>query len=544
MGGKTDRRAFLKLTTSAAALGAFGALTPQGEAQAQTGSTLTVAWDSDIDSLDPHVFKSVGGYAVECNIYDSVIGWKVQPVAGKAGFSIAQPNEFEGGLVEAWSFENDGKTVVLKVRPNMKFASGHSVDGASLKYSLDRALLSPGYMRFVMPRLLQISKADDIVLRDPMTVAINMKGPTPQPMVLNLLALMNVTAMDPELVKPNATEKDPWAADWAKRNAAGSGPYTLTTNTPGVEVVLEARKDHWTGTPAFQKVVFKFVPNEADRVLLLKRKAIDMVIGRPGLSPRSIKQFENDKDFNVFTAPDTVCNWLAMNQNKKPLDNVKVRQAINYAIPVAAILPNVLLGYGAQMKSPLPALMPGFDGSLSPYKYDLDKAKALMKESGLSTPVTLDLAVRIGWQPHEEAAVWMQRELEKIGFKINITRQTDATFRQLASKGDMQLSIETWQSWVNDPFFHLVPLFHSTSKGTNTAFYNNPALDKLLDENYHEPDSTKRLAAAKQAQQMLLDDAVWGLLWNDNWTRVVRKEITGIAKRWDTFDHFNAMKNG
>jgi len=76
-----------------------------------------------------------------------------------------------------------------------------------------------------------------------------------------------------------------------------------------------------------------------------------------------------------------------------------------------------------------------------------------MKEAGVTTLVTLDLAVRIGWQPHEEAAVWIQRELEKIGFKINITRQTDATFRQLASKGDLQLSIESWQSWVNDPFF-------------------------------------------------------------------------------------------
>ena len=236
MGGKTDRRAFLKLTTSAAALGAFGAL----PALAQTGSTLTVAWDSDIDSLDPHVFKSIGGYAVECNIYDSVVGWKVRPVDGKPGLSQSYPGEFEGGVAQSWSFEDDGKTVVLKVRPGMKFPSGRPVDGTALKYSLDRALLSPGYMRFVMPRILQISKADDIVVRDPMTVAINMKGATPQPLVLNLLALMNVTVLDPELVKPNATEKDPWAADWAKRNAAGSGPYALTTNTPGVEVVLEA----------------------------------------------------------------------------------------------------------------------------------------------------------------------------------------------------------------------------------------------------------------------------------------------------------------
>jgi peptide/nickel transport system substrate-binding protein len=540
MGIKADRRTFLKLSSGvgAAALGGLSA----GQARAQSGQTLTLAWDTDIDSLDPHVFKSVGGYAVQCNIYDPIVSWKVRPVEGVVGLSRSFPNEFEGSIAQSWTFERDGATVVLKIRPGMTFPSGRPVNAAALKYSLDRALQSPGYMRFVMPRMLQISKPDDIEVRDDNTVAVNMKGPTPQPMVLNLLSLMTITALDPELVKPNATEKDPWAADWAKRNPAGSGPYTLAANTPGVEVVLEARKDHWRGVPAFQKVVFKFVPNEADRVLLLKRKAVDLVVGRPGLSPHSIKAFEGDKAFKIVSVPDTTCHWLAMNQTKAPLDNVKVRQAINYAIPVAAIVPNVLMGYGAAMTSPVPALTPGHDGKLSPYKFNLDKARELMKEAGVTTPVTLDLAVRIGWQPHEEAAVWIQRELEKIGFKINITRQTDATFRQLASKGDLQLSIESWQSWVNDPFFHLVPLFHSTSKGTNTAFYANPKLDKLLDENYHEPNADKRLAAAQEAQRIVIEDAVWGMLWYDNWTRVMRADLVGIEKRWDTFERFTAMK--
>ena len=221
--GKTDRRTFLKLSSGvgAAALGGLGAL----PARAQAGKTLTIAWDSDIDSLDPHVFKSVGGYAVQCNLYDSVVAWKVRPIDGKPGLSRSYPNEFEGGVAEAWTFEDDGKTVVLKVRPNMKFPSGRPVDAAALKYSLDRALLSPGYMRFIIPRMLQISKAEDIVVRDPMTVAINMKGPTPQPMVLNLLSLMNMTVLDPELLKPNATEKDPWSADWA--NATRQAPVPI-----------------------------------------------------------------------------------------------------------------------------------------------------------------------------------------------------------------------------------------------------------------------------------------------------------------------------
>ena len=227
---KSDRRTFLKLSTGAGVL-ALGGVAAR-PASAQAASTLTLAWDTDIDSLDPHVFKSVGGYAVQCNLYDPMVSWKVRPVDGTVGLSRSSPNEFEGSIAESWSFERDGATVVLKIRPGMTFPSGRPITAEVIKYSLDRALQSPGYMRFILPRMLQISKPEDIVVRDGSTIAINMKGPTPQQMVLNLLSLMTITALDPELVKPNATEKDPWAADWAKRNPAGSGPYTLAANTP------------------------------------------------------------------------------------------------------------------------------------------------------------------------------------------------------------------------------------------------------------------------------------------------------------------------
>jgi peptide/nickel transport system substrate-binding protein len=90
----------------------------------------------------------------------------------------------------------------------------------------------------------------------------------------------------------------------------------------------------------------------------------------------------------------------------------------------------------------------------------------------------------------------------------------------------------------------MVPLFHSTSKGTNTAFYKNAELDKILDDNYHEPNAEKRLAAAKAAQKIVIDDAVWGMLWYDNWTRVMRNDIVGVEKRWDTFERFGSLKTG
>jgi peptide/nickel transport system substrate-binding protein len=536
---EADRREFLKLT--AATLAATGAALTPNMVAAQGKRTLTVAWDTDIDTLDPASFKSIGGYTVQANLYDSPLMWKVQPVSGKPGLLQSRPGEMEGGIAESWAFEKDGATLLLKIRSGVKFPSGRPVNATAVKYLFDRGLQSPGYMRILFPRLLRVTKPEQIEVRDEHTVAINM--PASSPMTLDTMALINNALLDPAEVKAHATTEDPWATNWMKRNTAGLGPYSLVKNEPGVEVILESRPDHWRGAPYFERVVFKFVPNEADRVLLLKRKAVDIVVGRPGLSPRNVKALEGQAGLKIVSLPDTTCHWVCMNSQKAPFNNVKVRQAINYAIPIQAILPSVLFGYGSEMKSPVPSLTPGHDATASPYKHDIEKAKALMREAGVSgAAIPVDLAVRVGWQPHEQAAVWIQTELEKIGFKVNIVKETDATFRQLASKGDHQLSIESWQSWINDPFYHLFFNFHSSAKGTNTGFYSNPEVDKLIDDNMHERDGAKRIAAAKRVQKILIDDAAWGHLWYDNWTRVMRTDLVGIEKRWDTFERYFNMK--
>src|SRR5512139_3849893 len=130
------------------------------------------------------------------------------------------------------------------------------------------------------------------------------------------------------------------------------------------------------------------------------------------------------------------------------------------------------------------------------------------------------MAIRLGWSPHEQAAIWIQGELEKIGIKVNIVKETDATFRQSMSQGQHEISIESWQSWVNDAFYHLNFNFHTKAKGTNVNFYSNPKVDKLIEENMHEPNLEKRNAASREIQKIVIEDAVWGFLWYDNWTRV------------------------
>ena len=100
-------------------------------------------------------------------------------------------------------------------------------------------------------------------------------------------------------------QKDPWAAEWVKRNTPGSGPTRLVKNSPASRSCWRPPKGYWRPQARFQKVVLKFVPNEADRVLLLKRKAVDLVVGRPGLSPRSIKAFESEQGLQGSSACPT-----------------------------------------------------------------------------------------------------------------------------------------------------------------------------------------------------------------------------------------------
>ncbi len=530
------RREFLVTTGGAAAT-----LAAVRRSEAQSPRTLVVAWDSDIDTLDPASFKTQGGYVTVANCSDAPLSWKVRPIEGTPGLFRSRPGEWDGQIAESWMLEDGGATIVMKIRKGVKFASGRPVTAEAVKYSFDRGLLSPGYMKLIFPTLIQVTSADQFQVRDDSTFAVKMKAASP--MGLDTITLSNNAILDPDEVKAHATKDDPWAAEWLKRNMASAGPYRLVKNEPGVEIVMEANPTYWRGKPYFERVMLKLVPNEADRVLLLKRKAVDLVAGRPGLSPKNVKSLEGEAGLKIFNVPDTTCHYLAMNQQKPPFDNKLVRQAINYAIPIQAIVPNVLYGYGTQMKSPIPNLTPSYLGDYSPYKHDLAKAKALMKEAGVDkAPIPVDLAIRVGWPTHEQASIWLQRELEQIGFKVNIVKETDATFRQVAIKGGHALSIESWQSWINDPFYHLTFLFNSKSKFTNLSFYNNPHIDKLIDDNMHEANADKRAAASREAQKILIDDAVWGLLWYESWTRVGSADLTGLEKRWDTFERYFNLK--
>jgi peptide/nickel transport system substrate-binding protein len=256
---------------------------------------------------DPAHFRPIGGYVTVANCYDTLIGWKVRPIKDKPGLFRSQPAEWEPMIAESWSTERDGATLVFKIRKGAKFPSGRPVTAHAAKYCFDRGLQSPGYMRLVIPSLIQVSSPDQFEVRDDYTFAIKMNAPSP--MALDVVTLSNNAIMDPEEVKAHATKDDPWGGEWMKRNIAGVGPYRLVKNEPGVEVVLESSKGYWRPEPYFQRIA---PVRQTTTGCSSSKKAIDMV-GPPGALAQEQKSLEGEPGLNL-QVPDTTCHWLCERQ--------------------------------------------------------------------------------------------------------------------------------------------------------------------------------------------------------------------------------------
>ena len=323
-----------------------------------------------------------------------------------------------------------------------------------------------------------------------------------------------------------------------------SGPTRSSRTSPASRSCWRPRKDYWRPKPYFQRVVLKFVPNEADRVLLLKRKAVDMVAGRPGLSPeeregargrggaQGLQRAGHDLPLALHE-PEASRRSTTCRCGRRSTTRSRSRRSC----------PTCCSATARQMKSPVPNLTPATAATLSPYKHDIDKAKALMKEAGVDkAPIPVDLAMRVGWPTHEQAAVWIQRELEKIGFKVNIVqgdRRHLPPDRHQGRPPALDRGVAVVDQRPVLPPDVPVPLeveVHQPGASTRTR-----RVDKLIDENMHETNRDKRVGAPRARPEDRHRRRRVGLaLVRQLDARDAAPTSRGVEKRWDTFERYYA----
>jgi ABC-type transport system substrate-binding protein len=282
------------------------------------------------------VGTNVPGYEVSWNCYDRLISHEMK--SGPGGVPYYDRDKFKGELAD--DMKIDDMSVTFKLKKNAKFHDGAPVTAKDVKWSLDRAVSVGGFPTFQMSAG-SLTKAEQFVVVDDNTVRVDFAKK--DRLTIPDLAVIVPCIVNSELVKKNASEKDPWGLEYTKQQTAGSGAYKLTKWTAGTEVIME-RNDEWVGgpLPKIKRVIWRMVPQAGNRRALLERGDADISYELPF---KDFQEMKANGKLNVVSLPfSNGIQYIGMNVTKPPFDNPKVRQAMAYAIPYQKIMDAVLFG--------------------------------------------------------------------------------------------------------------------------------------------------------------------------------------------------------
>ena len=416
---------------------------------------------------------------VAWNVYDRLVshGTKKMP-NGATGYDATT---FVPELAESWEVLDEGKTMIFHLRKDATFHDGSRVTAEDVKWSFDRAVAAGGFPAIQMAAG-SLTSADQFSALDDATFKITFEKANK--LSLPDLAVPVPCIVNKKLVMQHVTGADPWGLEWTQRNDAGSGAFKVASWKPGDQLVL-TRFDAWKSgpLPQMKKVVFRQIASPGTRRALLEKGDVDMSVGLP---PKDYAELAAAGKLKVVGTPvqgDLL--FIDMNVKIAPFDNLKVRQAMAYAIPYEQIMASALYQRGVPMFGADPAIkdFPPTWPTPSPFVTDLQKAKTLLAEAGFpegfETTLSFDLSQATTREP---IALLVKESLAKIGVKITINKVPGANwFANMAAK-TMPFVIAEFYPWLDYPEYHFFWTYHGGNNSVfNTCNYVNPKLDKLIE---------------------------------------------------------------
>jgi peptide/nickel transport system substrate-binding protein len=450
------------------------------------------------NSLDPDgpASSDITNITAIDNLYEGLVNWAHKPNAEDlGGGQMLDATKVDPGLAESWKQTDD--TLTLNLRKGVKNAAGNEFTSADVVWSWKRNVGIKGTGAYIWsaPGHVTDVKADG-------KYKVVMTTSQPAPILLTSLAGPYVTIIDSTEAKKHVTAKDPWATKWLAKNAAGWGPYTATTYTPGRTLNLEPSTDYWDGAPQ-NAIEILPIPDGSNRLSALQKGDINVATG---LTPQQVKTASTDSNLNVFQFQGNAGITLYPNWKVKALANQKVRQAMQYAVPQDDIVKSVYLGYGFPLKSFVPPYIDGYTDQYWPYTYDLTKAKQLMSEAGYADGFSVDLAYASESNTMAQMAPILQSSFEQIGIKLNLKPMPQATMLSRAF-GQKDLDIFTVDSGSNiTPDVSNVGAIFSCGLFGNTVSYCDKAFDAAAKASESSTVMSERKAGADELQKVMAEN--------------------------------------
>jgi len=459
-----------------AAIAAFLALTASPLA-AQT--TLRIGLAEDPDVLDPTLARTYVGRIVFASFCDKL-------------FDIDQKLNVVPQLALSHETSADGKAVTIKLRPNVKFHDGEPFNAEAAKFSLERHLTMSGSFR--KP---EVGAIDTIDIVDPLTIRLNLKTPF-APLIAQLTDRAGM------MVSPKAAKE---AGDKFGLKPVCAGPYKFVERVQQDRIVVEKFADYWNKDNVhIDRIVYLPIVDSTVRLASLKSGGLELI---ERLLATDIKDVRADPKLKLSSALELGYQGLDINvgngeKSKNPLGaNAKVRQALSYAIDREALTQVVFNGEfvpGIQWVNPE---HPYFQKNFPVPKRDVAKAKALIKEAGITTPLDIDFMLPKGAETQAVAEV-IQAMAAEVGINMKIRVTEFATSLKQAESGEYQAFLLAW-SGRTDPDGNAY-IFHKCKAPQNYPGYCNPEADKLLDQARVPADPAERKTIYEKLTKTILDD--------------------------------------
>lgn len=474
--GTLSRRDLLALAGGVALSGATG-MSAFAQAAAKKGGVLRIAAPANPSSLDPTTGGAGSDHTLLWTMYDTLVEWDYGTLKPRPGLA-------------KWKY-SDPKTLVLDISKDVKFHDGTPLDAEAVKFNLERNRTDKR-----SNIKADLTSVESVEVTGPLQVTLKLKNPdTALPAILSDRAGMMVS---PTNIKA--------LGDDTNRKPVGAGPWKFVSWADNQSIVVTRNEHYWKpGRPYLDGIEFSIIPELATGLRSVVAGENDMAFSLP---PRLKPVIDRAKNLQTITGPTLYCIQLYFNYGRAPLNNVKVRQAINFAIDRDIFVKATMNGLGEPATMTLPSRHWAYDKSVSTlYPHDVEKARKLLAEAGFKDGVDLTIG---GYNDQDSVrrSEVLQAQLGKAGIRLKFTRGTiaeiSAQFFATEKKFDVLLSAWTGRP---DPSMTYALGF---DKG---AYYNasreaDPELVKLIQQSRESEDLKERAEVFAKIQRFTMENAL------------------------------------
>jgi len=462
--------------------------------------TLVMLIESSPTNLDPRVGLDGQSERIDNLIFDDLL-------------DRDEHLNVKPGLADKWEIP-DPLTYVFHLHPGVKFHNGAALTSRDVKWTFDSLLA--GKIRST--KSAAYNRVDHIDAPDDLTVVFHMKEA-----VATLLWNLSDGAIG---IVPDGTLSE------MSDHPIGSGPFRFVSAEPDKEVVLERNDNYWGAKARLDRVRFAVVPDMTTRALELRKGSADIAIN--SLTPDMVVTLEQEPRLAILRGPGTVLQYMGFNYRDPILKDVRVRQALAYAIDRRPMLEYLWRGFAQPAASILPPQSWAYSADVPIYNYDPERARQLLDSAGYPAASGIRFHMMMKTSTDENTRLMvavLQQQLRQVQIQLDVRTYEFGTFFADISRGAFQFYSLRWIGGNEDPdIFEYA--FHSskfTPNGANRSFYSNPKVDALINQARSGPDEQKRKQLYAQLQRILAEDLPSINLWYLDNVLVHSRRVTNLS---------------